>query len=104
VDFDLEMMESMQPLSWDADDIAFAREIIEEADGIMQDVHAGLEWINQNPAAPEVLQHNVRRIYKALAHQKDKQREPRVRLKWPAINPMQEHPISGLCHQQCQLR
>ena len=83
VDFDLEISESMQPLSWDADDIAFAIEIIEEADGIMQDVHAALEWINQNPDMMATLQHNIRRIYKAIEQQKGKRDEPKVRLKWP---------------------
>jgi hypothetical protein len=80
VDFDLEMMESMQPLSWDVDDIAFAREIIEEADGIMQDVHAGLEWISQNPAALEALTHNIRKIY-----QKKGKKNARYRFEWPCL-------------------
>ena len=62
-DYDHETLSEFQPLSWDADDIAFAREIVEEADGIMADVHAGLAWIKQHPAALEVLSHNIRKIY-----------------------------------------
>lgn len=85
VDFDLEMMESMQPLSWDADDIAFAREIIEEADGIMQDVHAGLEWISQNPAALEALTRNIRKIY-----QKKGKKNARYRFEWPCLTQCDE--------------
>ena len=42
VDYDDEALSEFQPLAWDQEDIAFAIDIIEEADGIMQDVNAGL--------------------------------------------------------------
>jgi len=77
VDWDEEMMSSVQPLSWDADDIAFAREIVEEADGIMADVHAGLTWISQNPASLEVLSRNVQKIYQTKG-----QKNARYKLEW----------------------
>lgn len=77
VDWDEEMMSSVQPLSWDADDIAFAREIVEEADGIMADVHAGLTWISQNPTSLEVLSRNVQKIYQTKG-----QKNARYQLKW----------------------
>lgn len=79
-DLDHETMSEIQPLSWDADDIAFASEIIEEADGIMSDVHAGLEWINQNLAVLEVLSRNIRKIYQMKG-----KKNARYRLEWPCI-------------------
>lgn len=83
VDYDLEMMESMQPLAWDADDIAFAREIIEEADGIMADVAAALAWVGQQPVVLDALTDNVKRVYKTLDRRKGKQGEVKIRLIWP---------------------
>jgi len=77
VEWDEEMMSSVQPLSWDADDIAFAREIVEEADGIMADVHAGLTWISQNPTSLEVLSRNVQKIYQTKG-----QKNARYQLEW----------------------
>jgi len=79
-DHDHETLSEFQPLSWDADDIAFAREIVEEADGIMADVHAGLEWINQHPAALEALAHNIQKIYQTKGS-----KNARYKLEWPCI-------------------
>lgn len=76
-DLDHETMSEIQPFSWDTDDIAFAREIIEEADGIMSGVHAGLEWVNQNPAALKVLSRNIRKIYQTKG-----QKNARYKLEW----------------------
>ena len=89
-DLTLDEMSELQPLSWDADDIAFAIEIIEEAEAIMADAMAGLAWISQQPAALEVMQHNTRRIYKAMD-------EPKVRLKlwWPAIHSSLNEPSAS---------
>ena len=77
-DLTLDEMSELQPLSWDADDIAFAREIIEEAEAIMTDVLAGLEWINQNPAALETLSRSVQKVY-----QKKGSKNARYRFEWP---------------------
>lgn len=79
-DLDHETMSEIQPLSWDADDIAFAVEIIEEAGGIMSDVHAGLEWLNQNPVAFEVLTRNIRKIYQMKG-----KKHARHKFEWPRI-------------------
>ena len=76
-DLDHETMSEIQPLSWDADDIAFAREIVEEADGIMVDVHAGLTWISQNPTSLEALSRNVQKIYQMKG-----QKNARYQLEW----------------------
>jgi hypothetical protein len=86
VDYDYETMCEFQPLAWEADDLAFAIEIIEEADGIMADVLAGLAFLTSQPELMKALQHNVRRIYKAIEKQKDKQDKPKVRLRWPSAD------------------
>lgn len=85
VDYDYETMCEFHPLSWEADDLAFAIEIIEEADGIMADVLAGLAFLTSQPELMNVLQHNIRRIYKAIGRQGGKRDEPKVRLKWPSM-------------------
>lgn len=79
-DYDHETLSEFQPLSWDTEDIAFAREIVEEADGIMADVHAGLTWVSQNPASLEVLSRNVRKIYQMKG-----KKHARYRFEWPCI-------------------
>ena len=86
VDYDYETMREFQPLSWEADDLAFAIEIIEEANGIMADALAGLAFLTSQLELMKALQHNVRRIYKAIDRQKGKQDEPSVRLKWPELH------------------
>lgn len=85
VDFCDEDMCGFQPLSWETDELAFAIEIIQEADGIMADALAGLAFINGQPDLLAALQHNVRRIYKAIEKQKGKNDEPRIRLAWPHL-------------------
>lgn len=82
VDWDDEMMYSVDPLGWNPADIAFACDIIKEADTIMADALAGLAFLKTHPAALNVLQDNVRRVYKAIERQKSRQTEPKVRLKW----------------------
>jgi hypothetical protein len=85
VDYDYETMCEFQPLSWDKEDLAFAIEIIQEADGIMADALAGLAFLTSQPELMKALQHNVRRIYKVLAKSKGKSHEPRLQLAWPHL-------------------
>ena len=94
IDFSYEEICEFQPLSWEADELAFAIDIIEEADGIMADALAGLAFINRQPDLMAALQNNVRRIYKAMDQQKGKRDEPKVRLKWST------RPQLGLCKRQ----
>jgi hypothetical protein len=82
VDYDYETMCEFQPLSWDTDEIAFAITIIEEAETIMADALAGLEFINGQPDVIAALQHNVRRIYKAIDRQPNRRGDLRIRLIW----------------------
>ncbi len=55
VDYDFETMSEFQPLMWEPDDLAFARDIIEEADGIMSDALAGLQYLHDNPDQIQLL-------------------------------------------------
>ncbi len=82
IDFDDESMAEIPPLSWDENDLAFAIELIEEANGIMDDVTAGLTLLEANPALFAALEANIQRTYQTIAKQKGKQDEPRIRLEW----------------------
>jgi hypothetical protein len=85
IDFSYEEICEFQPLSWEAEELAFAIDIIEEADGIMADALAGLAFINRQPDVMAAIQNNVRRIYKVIEKQKGKNDEPRIRLAWPHL-------------------
>src|SRR5690606_6473984 len=82
IDFDDESMAEIPPLSWDENDLAFAIELIEEANGIIADVNAGLTLLEANPSLFAALEANIQRTYKTIAKQKGKQDEPRIRLEW----------------------
>ena len=83
IDFDDESLAEIPPLSWDADDLAFAIELIEETEGMLRDVTAGLKLLEEQPHLLEALSDHVKRIYKVLEKQKGKKDEPRIRLEWP---------------------
>jgi hypothetical protein len=85
VDFSYEELCEFQPLSWETDELAFAKAIIEEAEVIMSDVLAGLEFLRSQPDLLTALECNIRSIYKSIAKQKGKKDEPRTRLAWPCL-------------------
>jgi hypothetical protein len=85
IDFDDESMAEIPPLAWDENDLAFAIELIEEADGIMRDVTAGLTLLEANPSFFAALETNILRTYKTIAKMKGKNDEPRIRLEWPPL-------------------
>ena len=85
IDFDDESMAEIPPLSWDENDLAFAIELIEEANGIIGDVNAGLTLLESNPSLFTALGANIQRTYKVLAKTKGKNDEPRIRLEWPLV-------------------
>jgi hypothetical protein len=62
VDYDWEDMSEFQPLSWEADNVAFARELIEETEAIMADVAAGLTLL-AGPAVQTALRCHIERAY-----------------------------------------
>jgi len=82
IDFDDESMAEIPPLAWDENDLAFAIELIEEANGIMGDVSAGLTLLEANPSLFAALEANIQRTYKAIAKMKGKNDEPHIRLEW----------------------
>ena len=69
------------PLSWSPDDIAFAVELIDEADGILRDVQAGVEILKSTPWLQAALEHNVTHLYREL-EKKGKLNEWTTRLEW----------------------
>lgn len=85
IDLSYEELCEFQPLSWEKDELAFAIDIIEEAEGIMSDVLAGLEFLSSQPDLLTALERNIQRIYKALDKLKGKKDEPHIRLAWPCL-------------------
>lgn len=85
VDFSLDEIYEFQPLSWEADELAFAKAIIGEAEHIMSDVLAGMALLTHHPEILTALQHNIQRTYKSIEKQKGKQHELSIRLAWPSL-------------------
>ncbi len=77
-----EAIAEMQPLAWDAESVAFAFEILEEAEVVLRDVEAGLALLQNDPDTMSALAENVQYIYHQLANRKDKHHEPSIRLHW----------------------
>lgn len=86
VDCTDESLAEIPPLTWEADDMAFAIDLVVETDEIMTDVNAGLERLASQPDLLAVLSTNVKRVYKAIAKQKGKDRECNVRLEWSSLS------------------
>jgi hypothetical protein len=80
VDLTLEDLYELQPLSWSEDDIAFAIEMIEEANGIMTDAMAGLKHLMASPDRQAALARNVTILYREIK-EKGKVHD-RIRLHW----------------------
>jgi hypothetical protein len=81
VDYDWEDMSEFQPLSWEADNVAFAIELIEEAEAILSDVAAGLKLL-AHPDVQMALRRNIERTYRHL--EKGKSDDRHLRLDWDA--------------------
>ncbi|MEO0565991.1 MAG: hypothetical protein AAF125_28040, partial [Chloroflexota bacterium] len=65
VSMSYEIMAEIQPLSWDPDDVAFALEIIAEAEAIMADAIAALKALNNDSTMLNTLQTNIQAIYQS---------------------------------------
>jgi hypothetical protein len=85
IDLTNEELYELQPLSWSPDDIAFAVEMIEEADGIMRDAMLSLERLTASPDLMAALRHNVTHLYRELK-QTGKLDEHAPRLEWTRID------------------
>lgn len=76
----------MPPLPWDIESVEFAVALIEEADGVLKDVDAGLTMLAAHAAALHILTQNVNRAIEKLARVTEKNREPTIRLAWPPLD------------------
>jgi hypothetical protein len=86
IDLDYESLMDIPPLSWEPNDVAFAVDLMEEANGIMADVNAGLQWLQTTPAAIAQLEGNLRHIFRKLKTMKGKQRDDlRIALEWRPV-------------------
>ena len=86
IDLDDESLMEIPPLSWEPNDVTFAVELIEEANGIRADVNAGLQWLHQTPTAFAQLENNVRRIFRKLKTMKGKERDDLcITLEWRSV-------------------
>ncbi len=81
VDYDWEDLSEFQPLSWEADNVAFARELIEETEAIMTDVAAGLTLLAGHDVQTALRCH-IERAYRHF--EKGKADDRHFRLDWNA--------------------
>ena len=86
IDCDDESLAEFAPMLWDAENVEFAVEMIEEAEGILKDTDAGLSVLEALPDVFHVLAENVNRIRQKIAHRKEQNREPNIRLEWPPLD------------------
>jgi len=68
-----ESLYDMPPLSWSADDIAFGRELIAEADEVMTAAQRGCQWLQATPAASQQLKAAIRQTRRGLASHTQRQ-------------------------------
>jgi len=61
-----ETLADIPPLSWSAGDVAFAIELIEEAEGILRDVQAGIETLKASPDLMADVGRNIAHLYREL--------------------------------------
>lgn len=81
VDYSDEMLGEIPPLSWSKEDIAFAVEMIEEANGILCDAMAGLDVLKTMPDLMAALERHIATLSRELK-QKGKLNEHAIRLEW----------------------
>ncbi|MFZ2880443.1 MAG: hypothetical protein WA009_12955 [Phototrophicaceae bacterium] len=89
VDCSDEALAEIEPLSWSSDDVAFAIEMIEEADEIMVDAMAGLDLLKSTPSITQSLVENVRRLCTGTVKPYGGQRRDTssMKLTWPLLVP-----------------
>lgn len=84
VDWDEETMYSVEPLAWTPEDVAFAIEIIAEAQTIMADAEAGLAWVKDEAGVLLALWYNTQQIDQMLVN--NPERPVEVCLTWPDLS------------------
>ena len=85
IDYTDEALSEIPPLSWSAEDVAFAIELIEEADGILRDVQAGIDHLKQSPEMRAALERNVRTLYTVLARHNGHRDKTNVTFSWNSL-------------------
>ncbi|MCI0348371.1 MAG: hypothetical protein L0Z53_03010, partial [Acidobacteriales bacterium] len=95
IDMDYESMSDYEPLGWSQDNIDFAMLLIAEADGILTDAMAGLDYLHSNPTALKLLAQHLKtvskhyqRIFKKgvpISHEQLSQLAQRLQLDWSAL-------------------
>jgi hypothetical protein len=60
IDMDFETLADFEPMSWEPENVAFAREIITEANQIMSEVMLGLASLDEHPEILQTLAQSVR--------------------------------------------
>lgn len=86
VDTDDENLCAYEPLAWNPEEVAYALELIHEAETLMAHVAAGLDLLATDATLIAALRHNIRRIDQALLRRKG--RKPHdwpIRLAWPRL-------------------
>lgn len=97
IDYTDEALSEIPPLSWSAEDVAFAVELIEEADGILRDVQAGIDHLKQASDLRAALERNIASLYRELK-QKGKLNERNLGLCW--TSPLGGADGSAVAHSQ----
>ena len=77
-----EALSEIPPLSWTADDIAFAIALIAETDGILCDVQAGIRAFHDSPALQAALSRNLAHLIREF-RRKGTEDAHSLRLAWP---------------------
>lgn len=77
VDYTDEDLSEFQPLEWDRENVAFAVEIIDEADDLLAKAQAGLRYLKESSDLVRVLHRNIDRVL----HTDSCQQKPR-KLDW----------------------
>src|SRR5262249_36030483 len=82
IDYDDEALAEFPPLTWEKEDLDFAIDLIEETDGILEDVNAGLELIETTSDVQGALAENVKRIRRPGRKRKN---PGNIGLAWPNL-------------------
>ncbi|MBE2271638.1 MAG: hypothetical protein IAE80_25620 [Anaerolinea sp.] len=85
VDYTDELLSEIPPLSWSAEDVAFAIELIEEADGILRDMQAGIEALKDAPDLMALLERNIQALYAQRARQGTRSDKVNAPLQWTSL-------------------
>ena len=90
IDWSYEMVCEVPPMSWGTEEVAFAIEIIREAEDILAGARRGIQFLQAHPPVMAALERNIKRLYRAIHKQGDPRKELRLRLEWPQCPPLEK--------------